>query len=92
LIAVSSLGSSKNKGLVEHFLEPAMYLCKDVYAILGSNKDRVINKISDKSQEWNYGIFKRGENIRLSFQSVPFYHMLVEYLIGGCNLFPQICQ
>jgi hypothetical protein len=28
LIAVSSLVSSKDKGLVEHLLEPAMNLCK----------------------------------------------------------------
>jgi hypothetical protein len=40
LIAVSSLVSSKDRGLVEHLLEPAMYLCKDFYAISESNKGR----------------------------------------------------
>jgi hypothetical protein len=33
LIAVSSLVSSKDKGLVEHLLEPSMYLCENFYAI-----------------------------------------------------------
>jgi hypothetical protein len=33
LMAVSSLISNKDRGLIEHLLEPAMYLCKDFYAI-----------------------------------------------------------
>jgi hypothetical protein len=37
-VYLSSLLCSKDRGLVEHFLEPAMYLCKDFYAILESNK------------------------------------------------------
>jgi hypothetical protein len=41
LIAVSSLVSNTDTGLVEHLLELAMYLCKDFYVILECNKDRV---------------------------------------------------
>jgi hypothetical protein len=44
LIAFSSLVSCKDRGLVEHLLEQAMYLslvCKNVYAILESNKGMV---------------------------------------------------
>jgi hypothetical protein len=42
LIAVSSLASSKDRGLAMHLLEPAIYLCKDLYVILESNKGKVI--------------------------------------------------
>jgi hypothetical protein len=41
LIAVGSLVSNKDSGLVEHLLEPAMQLFKDFYVILDSNKGRV---------------------------------------------------
>jgi hypothetical protein len=41
LIAVRSLVSNKDSGLVEHLLEPAMYVCKDFYVISESNKGRV---------------------------------------------------
>jgi hypothetical protein len=33
--------SNKDSGLVEHLLEPAMYLCKNFYVILDSYKGRV---------------------------------------------------
>jgi hypothetical protein len=42
LIAVSSLVSIKDRGLIEHLLEAAMYLCKDFYAILESKNGMVI--------------------------------------------------
>jgi hypothetical protein len=44
LIAVSSLPvvCSKNRGMVEHLLQRIIYLCKDFYSILESNKDMVI--------------------------------------------------
>jgi hypothetical protein len=38
----SSLVGSKDRGLVEHLLEPAMYICKKFYVISESNKDIVI--------------------------------------------------
>jgi hypothetical protein len=41
LIVVSSLVSNKDSGLVEHLLEPAMYLYKDFYVISESNKGGV---------------------------------------------------
>jgi hypothetical protein len=41
LIAVSSLVSNKDNGLVENLLEPAMYLCKDFYVNVESNKGSV---------------------------------------------------
>jgi hypothetical protein len=41
------LASSKDRGLVEHLLEPAMYLCKDFYVISESNNDRIIQTDPD---------------------------------------------
>ena len=54
LTAVSSLVSSKDRGLVEHLLEPAMYLCKDSYAISESSKGMVIQIDPDSSEYWKY--------------------------------------
>jgi hypothetical protein len=47
LIAVSSLVSNKDSGLVEHLLEPAMCLCKDFLVILEYNKGRVSRTFLD---------------------------------------------
>jgi hypothetical protein len=47
LIAVSSLVSSKDTGLVEQLLEPEMYICEEFYAILKSNKGIVIQSDPD---------------------------------------------
>jgi hypothetical protein len=47
LIAVSSLVSGKDRDLVEHLLESAIYLCEDFYAILESNKGRAIQTDPD---------------------------------------------
>jgi hypothetical protein len=49
LISVSSLISNKDRGLVEHLLELAMYLCKDFNVILEANKGRLIRNSIHKS-------------------------------------------
>jgi hypothetical protein len=54
LIAFSSLVSSKDRSLVDHLLEPAMYLCKDFYGILESNKWGVIQIDLDFKEYWKY--------------------------------------
>jgi hypothetical protein len=48
LIAISCLARNKNRGLVELLLEPAIYLCKDIYVISEkTNKGRGIKADPD---------------------------------------------
>jgi hypothetical protein len=50
LQAVNILVSSKDRGLVEHLLEPAIYLCKIFFKISESNKNIVIQTAPDKTE------------------------------------------
>jgi hypothetical protein len=81
--AVSSLISSKDRGLVKHLQETAIYLCKDYCTILESNKARVIQT------DLIFRNVESIENKRMVLKNFILYR--ISSRIGGISGFSGVC-